>query len=190
MGIISNHLPPRIQFKKYIPFAEYNVQPTSVRKILNLLLKQPSPSEAQKGCFANANSASKQGQNSNPGLPRRMVLGVASRSSLGFIHLFLTLAHLDLAPSRHWYAEMNGDTVSFLSIGTVKGGPRLSHTGSQSHAHSRCTIKLIVGGKRESGDWLYPMGEGQYVQMHESSGLPLGNYKHADACHRPILRLP
>lgn len=49
------------------------------------------------------------------------MLGVASWSSLGFIHLFLTLAHLDLAPSRHWYAEMNGDTVSFLSISTVKG---------------------------------------------------------------------
>lgn len=59
MGIISNHVPPTIQFKMYIPFAEYNVQPTSVRKLLILLFKQPSPSEAQKGCFANANSASK-----------------------------------------------------------------------------------------------------------------------------------
>lgn len=84
-----------------IPFAEYNVQPTS-------------PFEAQKSRFANANSASRQqDQNSNPGLPRRMGLGVASRSStVGFIHLFPTLAHPDLAPSRHWYAEMNADTVS------------------------------------------------------------------------------
>lgn len=60
MGIISNQLPPRIQFKMCILFAEYNVQPTSVSNVLILLLKQPFPSEAQKGCFADANSASKQ----------------------------------------------------------------------------------------------------------------------------------